>query len=218
MIGLAFAPAINTPHKQDAAEFRREATLWTRQFEPVAPLILVDNTAPRALRRRRVLQRLQQQDGLDVLALFSHGSKRGLASLGFDLGSVADLAEEIAGLGCRTVILYACSTGADADSDQDDEREPGPGGDGGFADVLRETMMLDHGHAATVYAHSVVGHTTRCPWTRRFDAATGAGGQWVIEPDSELWVGWKRALRGSGDLRLRFWRMSQDEIEAELRA
>lgn len=216
MIGLAFAPAINTPHKQDAAEFRREALAWVKQFEPPAPLILVDNTAPRALRRRRVLQRLQQQEQLDVLALFTHGTKRGLTSLGFDLTSIGDLAEEIAGLRVSTVLLYACSAGADADADTDDEREPGPGGDGGFADALRETLLMDHGHPVTIYGHSVVGHCAKCPYVRRFDAASGAGGVWVIEPDSELWPRWRRAMRET-DLRFRWWRLSQDEIEAELR-
>ncbi len=216
MIGLAFAPAINSPHKKDAQEFRHEAAKWAQTISPPASVVLVDNTAPRALRRRRILQRLEQQERLDVLALFCHGSKRGLTSFGFDVGTVGDLAEHIAALGTRTVILYACSTAMDSDAEIDDEREPGPGGDGGFADVLRETLMLDHGSTARVYGHSIVGHTTRCPYVRFFDASTGAGGQWLIAPDSDLWPKWRRAMRET-DLRFRFPLLSQAEIEAELR-
>lgn len=181
------------------------------------PPVLFDNTLSMARRLRQVLDVIDAcETPVSTLALFCHGWKDGLQvgvrnesawRLAAALRRVADPA------GLR-VLLFCCHAARDDDDDELDDLEPGPGGDGGFADMLRDALRVQ-GVAATIYAHAARGHTTHCPYVRRFDPGEMAGGHWVIEPTSALFPAWKRALRG--ELRFRFPFMSQLEIEAELR-
>lgn len=220
---LVFVPLRNSldkktgKHKRDADEFLREAHAFNRAHEHRDGVNVFDNQLPNIRRREELLRRLRntQPGELDVLAVFCHGWPTGI-QLGFSLANVRGLAKELKTVAAPklTVALYCCSTGADDDGSDADETKPGPGGDGGFADKLRDELC-ELGIAATVFAHSLAGHTTRLPYVRVFEPAERAGGRWVVSPDSPLWPAWRRWLSGDGRFRYPF--LSQAELERELR-
>jgi hypothetical protein len=184
----------------------------------------IDNRVSRALRFKELRSYLPVHP-LDArgnpvryasVAFFCHGTQFGI-QLGAGVDSVRELARGLNRV-CQkepTVALYACSTGGDND-DVDDERSKGPGGDGGFADALRDCMVA-LGMRPTVYAHTTKGHCTRNPHVRRFGPDDDFGGQWIVEPGSELWSDWCKWLR-LGINRFAFTQMSIDQIHAALRA
>jgi hypothetical protein len=115
------------------------------------------------------------------------------------------------------VLLYACTTGSDNDGNDANDRDKGPGGEGGMADALRNELRKA-GVRATIFAHATKGHTTANPWVRRFDPDELAGGDWVVEPHSELWMRWVHRLSDPRDtFRFRFPFMTAGELELELR-
>lgn len=225
MKALVFAPLHNTPGKRDVTgAFMPEARAFCLQHGLLADQVKqFNNFVPMPARAVQVRQWIQREmvDSVDTVAFFAHGWKDGIQA-GFrvadpaGVASAARLAQSLADVCTRTptVILYCCDTARDDDTDREDDTRPGPGGNGGFADKLRD--QLGHfGIAATIYAHTTAGHTTWNPWVRRFDPDEVAGGHWVVEPHSELWLRWRRALHGT--LRFRFPFMSTAEIEHELR-
>ncbi len=216
VIGLAVRPKRNVPGRHDVTGAFAPAALKFAKLPcfDACPIIVFDEQLPPVRRRREVRAELARHERADVLAFFCHGGARSLQA-GWDISSVDDLAREVARLGARHVLLMACLTGADRRKDTTD-REPGPGGDGGFADALRDRLVGDHGWTGSIFAHGTKGHSTDNPYLRRFDAISGAGGQWLVEPGSELWPAWRRALRET-DLEHRVWAMTPDELDAELR-
>lgn len=218
MSALVFAPLRNVKGKRDADEFLREARAFCRARGLRPDVALFDNEQGLTERREEVLARLHNTApaSLETLALFCHGWPTGVQA-GFQLPHVRGLARELKAVAAPElrVILYCCSTGADNDGSDADERQPGPGGDGGFADRLRDELAAV-GVRATVWGHSTAGHTTRNPYLRAFLPEERQGGHWVVEPFSDLWLAWVRALRTT-DLRFRFPWMTAAELEAELR-
>ena len=219
MRALVFAPLRNSPGKRDADEFTREARAFCVAHGLRQEVHLFDNHDAPIERRELLLQRLHERQpaSLDVLACFMHGWSTGL-QIGVDLSTARGLARALKGVAATslTVVLYCCSTGADTDRDKaDDLNQPGPDGDGGFADRLRDELC-ELGVRATVFAHSTAGHCSRNPRVRVFSPDERRGGQWLVEPQSELWPAWLRALHET-DLRLRFCLMTREQVEAELR-
>jgi len=165
----------------------------------------------------RAIRKTPASQPLSMVAIFCHGWKSGI-QLGFrSRRQCRRLAQHIARESYPdvTVALYACSTARDADARIRDDLQPGPGGDGGFADTLRDELVRAGAIHAGVYAHVTKGHATRNPYVRLFADGRFDGGDWLIEPGSDMWRRWRRALRETG-LRFRFPMMSVDEIRAEL--
>jgi hypothetical protein len=213
----AFAayPLRNAVGKADANEFRREAERFHAVVGWPYGLHVFDNSLSMPGRRAAVLEPLSKCSDLDVFSLFCHGWHNGVQA-GFRSSDVRDLASALHAVSAPAlrVVLYCCSNGADGDGDDSDEREPGPGGDGGFADLLRDALC-ELGTAATVYAHSVKGHTTRNPFVRVFLPDERFGGHWLVEPRGRLWPAWLRFLHGN-DGRFRFPFMTPEQLKQEL--
>lgn len=218
MRALVFAPLRNGEGKHDADEFAAEAHQFCRVNNLRDEVALFDNHDDYMERREALMVRVHERgpSSLDVLALFCHGWPSGV-QLGFGTEHTRGLARALKAVAAPelTVALYCCSTGADTNPVTDD-LAPGPGGDSGFADRLRDELC-DLGVRATVWAHANAGHCTRNPRARVFTPDERRGGRWVVEPGSEHWSAWLRALH-STDLRLRFPFMSPAQLEAELKA
>lgn len=219
MRALVFAPLRDTPGKADGREFQREARAFVKLHGLERGVALFDPQDELAERRAAILRHVEavEPGSLSLLALFAHGWPDGVQA-GFRCEHVRGLARALkeASAPVLTVVLYCCSTGADRDASTDELTDPGPGGEGGFADRLRDELG-ELGVAATVYAHSTAGHTTRNPRVRVFRPGERAGGHWLVEPGSELWPSWLRYLH-QGEGRLRFPFLTAEQLEAELRA
>lgn len=194
MTAFAFIPDRDTPGKRDySGAFKPEAVRFVRYYG--GRVIEVDITAPARKQRDFILGHLRQTDlpiALDVVAFFCHGFTRRL-QLGFDIPTARALADAVVGRGCRTMGLYACSTGSGA----------GPGGDGGFADALRDAMCAAGATRCRVLAHRTAGHVSMNPAKRFFDgmgsAVGGTGGYDVVGQTSSLWKAWKRRCQSPVD-------------------
>lgn len=219
MSGLVFCPAYDTPGKHDATgAFILDASAFSDAHGFARP-VRFDNTQPLALRKKRALERIvkEPRGSVATFALFSHGWKDGV-QLGFRSADARDLATALKQC-CATdltVCLYCCDTGRDDDADSSDDKMPGLGGEGGFADALRNALTWA-GFNASVYAHSSTGDTTRNPFVRVFRTGEIGGARFLIEPASELWCEWRKALQDT-TLRLRYPFMTVEAIEKELRA
>lgn len=218
MRALVFAPAQNTPGKHDATgAFQPEAQAFCAQVSSPGGVHLFDNTAPLAARKKQCAGWLASTPELaEVVAFFCHGWKDGFQA-GWRTQDTASLADSLkaACVSGPRILLYACDTGRDADGDQADDLEPGPGGEGGFADSLR-MACVKIGMRPTIIAHARAGHCTRNPWVRVFRPDEAGGGAWAVEPHSELWPRWQRALTGT--LRFRFPFLTPAELDSELRS
>jgi hypothetical protein len=218
---LCLVPDQNTPGKRDVSgAFFPEARAFARHHgaDPDEVVQRFPSALPLPQRRAACVAAIQKSTQLDVLSFFCHGWRDGLQA-GFTRSNVLALARLIAMHANRDahVLLYACQTGRDGDAQEADDREPGPGGDGGFADELRDACEV-LGRRITVMGHTTAGHCTCNPFARYFAPGCGGlGGHWYVEPESQLWQAWVRALRDPrSTLRYRFPFMSTAEIAEEL--
>lgn len=216
---LILLPDRNRPGKSD----------FTGAFQPESRLLVemrggatvyIDQSNPDRLRRRQVVNAIDKHQPSEIV-YFGHGLERRLPQLGFSLGHCAQLAEAIAEYATApTVVLYACSA---ADG-------VGPGGDGGFADVLRDSLCEAGAKGCVVWAHDRAGHTTGNRYVRQFWGPEPAvGGKWLFEPQGPHWKDWYccdhmgpgfRGCPGKGahgPLRLRFPWLDKDTLLRELR-
>ncbi|UJR81505.1 hypothetical protein [Sandaracinus amylolyticus] len=206
MTRLAFTGDRNRPGKKDwSGAFAPEALRFAGHARDVARIPL-DATASDM---RMLISASIRSAGPSIVGFFCHGLTRRI-ELGFDMGTVDELAAALAEVGCSRVALYACSTGSGK----------GPGGDGGFADALRDAMCRAGLVDARVLAHETAGHATQNPRKRFFDGmgspVGGVGGYWIVEPGSSLWKPWTRRLREDADFRLTLVEMCVGEIHREL--
>lgn len=228
MTVLALYASQDTPGKRDASTvFAPEARRLAAMRDGVA-ISIPQRDMGMPARRSWLLRTLETQAplGHTSLALFCHGWSSGI-QLGPRLRwgkartrEVDELAEAIRSTmgDAPTVVLYACSTASTWLTGL--FRRGAPGGDGGFADELRDALCRAGATGCRVFAHDRNGHSTRCAFVRVFEgdgsATGGKGGEWLIEPGSELWPAWRAALQGDGDLRLRFPFMTREAIADEL--
>jgi hypothetical protein len=218
---LLFVPDQDSPGKKDVTHaFLPEARAFARHHKADPDNVVHRFPANAALDQRRAVCSiaLRAAKDLEVLGFFCHGWKGGLQA-GYMRAHCQTLSRIIAQVMRPTayVALFACSAAADMDDDEVDDRSPGIGGDGGFADTLRDACEF-LGRRITVAGHSTVGHCSQNPYVRYFapDCA-GKGGRWFVEPKSALWPAWCRALNDPrSTLRFRFYRMTADEVAAEL--
>lgn len=213
------APAFNTGNKRDAVgAFHPEARAFCKALGINEKLKLFDNRAQIPQRRVECEKFFDSSAGLyGIVAFFGHGWRDGIQA-GWVKGTIHKMAATLK-LHCVSnpvILLYACDTGRNKDQSRADDIKGGPGGEGGFADMLRADCAKA-GLSATIYAHTTEGHTTQNPYVRVFLPGEIGGGHWIVDPESNLWAAWKRALR-STDLRFRFPFMAREDIEAELTA
>lgn len=189
--GIVFAPAGDKP---DAREFRREGRLFADMHG--LTFAVLDMTGPMFKRRRRVLDALHNAgDGLEVVAFFCHGWKRGMQA-GYSTATVHELARAFTMCCLPDVVvpLYCCSTA-----------QGGIAGDGGFADMLRDEACRQGVTGIEVFGHTTPGHCARNPHVRRFAGPTpAAGGRWLVEPGTPAWHNWVALLHGPTRMNLPF--------------
>ena len=212
-----------------APEFKRQAAEWVRFMKSrgdEARIVVLDVAKlPIGQRFNVVRAHLVAIAGgtaaerVGQVAFFCHGWSAALQLC--PKSRVQQLAEAIAAAGASSAVLvtlYSCSTGSDLKAATSEVIGEGPGGDGGFADMLRDALCAAEAIWCRVDAHTVLGHTTRNPYLRRFSglgvSTGGIGGQWLVTPKSAAWSRWVTACKGT--LRWRFPMMAATEIHAEL--
>lgn len=230
---LVFYTSTNSGGKHDATgafipEAKTFAKLYSVKSDRIFP---VDCTKDNPTRRKYVFDRITPSvDGklVDCLAFFCHGWQTGI-QFGITMTKIQDLVFRMNNTCSKdvTVVLYACLT-ADNPNDPNDSSEnkdPGPGTDGGFADVLRDSLCRSGLVDCRIVAHKTAAHATMNPFALYFDGdgtPTGInedsyeGGKWFVEPGSVLWKKWIQKLH-TGNLRFNFPFMSQEELEATLK-
>ena len=159
---LAIYNGRNKKFRHDGDEFQREALGWSKaQPEPVELVDVRDGKIRAEIRK--------MTDGLDVLAIFDHGTPKGLPRMRESYKCVNGLAADIARVtGKITIVLYACSCGRGwwwnpkknkrdlyFDANSFKVRD-------GYA-VALGCELKKLGVDAKVFAHSTAGHTTRNP-------------------------------------------------------
>lgn len=218
MTTLIVTPDRNTPGKKDyTGAFLPESRLFAAHRSThapnggvVIPRVTIDISKPPEQRRAQLLAAISGARPVSAIAFFCHGLMRKLPQLGWDLSNVDVLAAQLATHGTADIVavLYACDTAAGV----------APGGDGGFADRLRDELCRAGATNCRVDAHKTAGHAVMNPHVRRFEGMGsgigGVGGSWIVEPGSEKWNAWKRALRTP--FRYDFPFMTIDEIHDEL--
>jgi len=158
---------------------------------------------------------------LTGIVFFGHGWPTGF-QFGFNRDDAYELADciEMAHKNSTELLcvaLYACLTGENQIRDNE-IKNIGPATTNGFADILRKELRKSGIKKGTVDAHKTAGHSTYNPYVIRFflhDTGIDTGGSWLVEPASEYWLFWKRALRNT-DLRFRFPFMNELQIKSEL--
>ena len=207
MSGVVFIPDRNSHGKKDmTGAFRPEARkfikYWQREHEDEFDLVSINVGRSRKKQEQQVLDAIKaaadSYGALDTVAFFCHGFHHKL-QFGFPL--LADgpdkLAKVIAENSANTITvpLYCCST-AGTNSKKPDEVASG---DGGFADMLRDSLCRHGALENRTMGHTNSGHTTRNPHVRLFDGngmpEGGTGGYWVVSPGGPLWKKWARILR-----------------------
>jgi hypothetical protein len=131
----------------------------------------------RAQKRADILEKLSDIKDLDRLALFCHGTPKGI-SLGFTVANIQELARAIAAACGSNVVyigLYACLTGrgnfwggTKNRKNLEDRKEKIVTKREGFAMLLCRELD-DLGIHAVITAHLTAGHTTYNPYKVRIE-------------------------------------------------
>jgi len=203
---LAIYNGRNKKFRHDGDEFQREALGWSKaQPEPVELVDVRDGKIRAEIRK--------MTDGLDVLAIFDHGTPKGLPRMRESYRNVKGLAETIAGVTDRiTVVLYACSCGRgwwwwkpkNKKYKRCAPREYNPRD--GYAMALA-CELLKIGVTVEVWAHLTTGHTTRNPhvvWAGHAVPYNIITRQRPLSPGTPEWKQWKIDMRGPK--RFTFWK------------
>ena len=218
-----FYSSVNTRGKHDATgAFIPEALAFQAvNGVPKESMFGIDCVHNTPSERRNILKygllRAAMKRPLDGIAFLCHGWPDGI-QFGLRRRELSDFVGWLSCQGISTVHLdvtiYACST-AENDVKDRDIKNIGPAVKGGFADCLANTLgaYCYRGH---VDAHKTRGHTTTNPyWIRFIVDSVESRPSWIVEPKSELWYNWVRALRGT-NLRFEFPFMTELEIKTEL--
>lgn len=163
------------------------------------------------------LYAIGRNEPLDAIVFFGHGWPNGI-QFGLTKKNVSSFVyllvqNRTVKLTCHFA-LYTCLTAENEIRDKQ-IKNIGPATKGGFADQLayRLGRMNIAGH---VDAHKTSGHTTWNPYVVRFqNTIESPRAAWLVEPGSESWKNWVKAVRGS-NLRFEFPFMSEFEIKQTL--
>jgi len=219
---LAIYSSENTHGLHDATgAFIPEAKAFAEKYSVVDDDMLALNCRHYSLMKRReeVCVFLRNKKDVGLIGFFCHGWPAGI-QLGFTKQRCRLLVEylKLCCLPDVKIVLYACSTGSNKETRQTTvPKNIGPGTDGGFADVLRDTMLANGFVGGWIDAHKTKGHTTKNPFVLRFytqpvfeDTWDVKGGEWLVSPKSELWPDWRRIMKT--DFRFEFPVLSEREI------
>lgn len=203
--------------RRDGDEFKREAKAWAEAQEtrPLDPNATVNPLPPQLVdvRDGRIRAEIRQMtNGLDVLAIFDHGTPKGLPRLRESYRNVKGLAKTIANVTNKiTIILYACSCGRGwwwrkwwNKKDGSISRLYHDPRDGYAMALAAELDAL--GVDATIYAHLTAGHTTRNPHLVKVHKVGGQGlpvRTRMAKPGTPNWRHWVADLKT--DYRFTFW-------------
>jgi len=212
----------NTGGLKDATgAFIPESKFFAEKYDVPDEDMLAVNCRDYSMARRReaVCSFLRNKTDVGLIGIFCHGYPVGL-QVGFRKHN-CDLLVRYLKMCCRgdvKIILYACSTGSNRQTKG--IRVPkniGPATDGGFADTLRDWMLLEGFRGGWIDAHKTAGHTTRNPYVLRFYTEelfesewNVKGGEWLVSPKSVLWGDWRELLKT--DFRFRFPLLTEREI------
>lgn len=206
---LAIYNGKNKLGRHDGDEFQREAWDFYHAHMPDNFVSYVDIRDGRI--RREI--KFHGGTGLDVLAIFDHGTPKGLPRMRESYKNVRGLAETIASVTDKiTIILYACSCGRgwwwwkpknkrniEVHANSYNPRD-------GYA-VALACELTKLGVDAEVFAHLTAGHTTQNPHIVRIgleNRLTGliGRGRWVGPKDRD-WVAWVAKMKT--EYRFTFW-------------
>lgn len=215
---IVFVPDRNTGRKKDfTGAFLPEARSYARHHGiSTNDIVRIDVSQSKRKMRKQVLDaidsRCTETDGyalFNTVAFFCHGYSGGI-QLGFARPHIDELAQVMAACSVEPlhVPLYCCSTA-------NTRVKRATGGDGGFADLLRDSLCRYGCVDTKVMGHVTVGHTTRNPHVRMFNGnrsdVGGTGGMFVARPNGPLWKKWGRWLR-KADNRFAFPHLERAEI------
>lgn len=202
---IIVTPDRDTHGKDYTGAFLPEAVAFTHAVPGKHKLIRIDVSKGMAARMRQLFAELEACSGFSSVAFFCHGWADGI-QVGVRRSNIPDLVRLLCkatktGLVSNEVLhvpLYCCSTAAATDAP---EAASEAGGDGGFADILRDSFCA-HGRTwVRVYAHTTRGHTTTNPQVRVFEGkgsmVGSIGGDVLVRqppPKSALWPLWRDAL------------------------
>lgn len=216
MATLILTPDRNVIAKDYTGEFKPAAERLQQVFAADLRITFVrkiDVSVPHPKRFAQVLKvidEVEQLSQLDRVVFICHGLKTKL-QLGVNLQNLGTFVKALP-REPNAVTLYACSAGGDSNTS----------GDGLFADTLRDiicsSFALSPNVDVVVDAHTTKGQASKNPYVRRFrrqgSPVGGVGGQWIVQPKSELWNPWVRELKG--DFRFKFPLMTIGEIHQHL--
>lgn len=152
-----------------------------------------DNNLPQGKRLESFLKLIEDAEPFDAFVYLGHGLRNGLPSAGVTQASrkrFTDLLVKKSKSKTKLIVtLFACST-AETTTGQ-------PGGEGGFADKVRDDLVVAGFTEGWIDAHPVPGHATQNSKVRRFYVSTeeaSKGGTWLVAPGSPEFPKWKEKL------------------------
>jgi hypothetical protein len=219
---IVITPDRNVHSTDYVGAFDPESRTYMKIVPGQHKLIKFDASKPMSTRKKAVFSELAVlPQSFEAVAVFCHGWSIGLQA-GIRKADVPDFVRLICaatknGVSEKDVLhimLFCCSTAAGKNTPEHDSET---GGDGGFADLLRDTLCAQGRPWVRVYAHPTKGHTTQNTQVRIFEgkgSPVGAvAGQWLVHPTyiksgnsaaaRALWSSWHKALMGklSGTMR-----------------
>lgn len=178
---------------------------------PENNMCAVDCRRPVKARRTQVLEAIAavgRNQKIDMIAFFCHGWSNGI-QVGIRRGETPQLVgrlEHFASPDLK-IALYACLT---AGSDVTGQKKGGS-----FADGLAYQLGVS-GFRGWVDAHKTAGHATWNPYVVRFlMQASFPRAAWLVEPGSQMWRAWVKAVRGT-NVRFEFPFWTEFDLKTDL--
>ena len=215
---LAAAVTKNRKGKHDGDEFAREAMAFAKYHNEESNVTTALYSTPKKPAYEALCANLSEFHGnLDVLAIFGHGTSRGLPGFALNTSNIGAFADALIGA-CGdkiTILLYCCLTGRGHYLMQRKRRNEG--------DRIRSAENVDHregfamlltaelakrGVTATVYAHLTSGHTTINPFKVRCssswfmtcpdstDPTIQVTRKKIVQPYGATWKHWMERMEG----------------------
>lgn len=206
---IVITPDRNVHGSDFKGAFEPESQTFMKVVPGKHTLIQFNASKSMRSRQRHVFEALEALEGGNYagLACFCHGWHNGIQA-----GVRSRDIPEFVRLICAAtktgadekallyVPLYACSTAAKGGAP---EAASETGGDGGFADMMRDSFCAQGKPWVRVYGHTTPGHTTMNPQVRIFEGKGspigGLGGEVFVRqppPKNPLWSVWTAACAG----------------------
>jgi hypothetical protein len=185
---------------------------------PENNMCAVDCRRPVKARRTQVLEAIAavgRNQKIDMIAFFCHGWPSGI-QVGIRRAEIPQLVDRLKHFAAKDlkIALYACLTAENDVRDQERERI-GPATKWGFADTT-SYLLGKEGFHGWIDAHKTSGHTTWNPYVVRFmmqDSSPRAA--WLVEPGSQMWGPWVKAVRGT-NVRFEFPFWTEIDLKTDL--